>query len=469
MKSEHQTDPATAVTGGHDCTCGGCSAEDLPVDPFVALRVSQGMLLGVDDFHVLAANPRGKHQLHQSWLHGSGVVWGLDVVRTGQYALTVRPGLAVDGLGRDLVLTGSTPVDVKDWLRDNDPDFGKHDCGTRKLHACLVLEFACRTAEPVPVLADPCDVTRRSDQASRVIETATVRLVAGECEPCRTPYHRLRVLFGLEPPGCDDPAGDEAADARRDVLCRPPSERAAAMAKHARCLASADAAQLCPHPDEGGEVTTPFPVDESDARVVLACVRIKVRDDTGCTTVERIKVDDCCRCVLLPTQTIQDLLAGAAGGFAPTRHEHDHHHHHDDDDHHGHHGPASGEGPRVVAEEVRWDKDGARLLVPVTGELAPGSLRRGVTVTCLGAKGWTSADIESVTYDAGRERIVVDLEEPVQGVVRVVVRGTGPTPVFGLHPIAPLAGIVGGPPVVPSDGRDAVITFADGPRKGEAS
>jgi hypothetical protein len=123
----------------------------------------------------------------------------------------------------------------------------------------------------------------------------------------------------------------------------------------------------------------------------------------------------------------------------------------------------------VHAKEVRWDRDGARLLVPVTRELAPGSLRQGVTITQLGAKGWSSAEIETVSYDAVGGRIVVDLDEPVHGVVRVVVKGTGPKPVYGLDPIAPLAGVVAGPPVAPGDGRDAVITFTGGPRKGEAS
>lgn len=458
MKTEHKIDPATGSAYGSECTCGECSAEDLAVDPFVALRVSQGMLLGVDDFHVLMGNPRGKHMLHQAWLHGSGVVWGLGVKPHGRHELTVRPGLAVDGLGRELVLTGSTTVDIADWLRDNDPDYGVRDCGTRKLRACLVAEFVCRTAEPVPVLADPCDVTRRSDQASRIVETASVRLLPERCHPCRTPYHRLRVLFGLEPVGTDDPAGEEAAEARADVLAHPPSRRPAVMARHLRCLAAADAAELCPDTDEGGEVTTPFPVTEPNARVVLACVTVKVRDDTGCTTVEKVNLDDCCRCVLLPTHTIQDLLAGMATCLAGPKSRH----HHPED-------PGAGEGPRVVAHKVRWEKHGARLVIPVTGELAPGSLRRGVTITSLAAKGWSTADIETVTYDADGTRIVVDLDEPVDGVVRVVVKGTGPTPVFGLHPIAPLAGVVGGPPVAPGDGHDAVITFAEGLRKGEAS
>ena len=121
MKTEHQTDPATAVTGGHDCTCGGCSAEDLPVDPFVALRVSQGMLLGVDDFHVLTGTRAASTCCTRPGCTAQASCGASTVVRTGEYGLTGRPGLALDGLGRDLVLTGSRPVDVKDWLGTTTP------------------------------------------------------------------------------------------------------------------------------------------------------------------------------------------------------------------------------------------------------------------------------------------------------------------------------------------------------------
>ena len=61
---------------GTRCTCGG---DGPPVDPFQALRVAYGMLLGEDDFRVLLGNPRGKQMLHAAWLHGSGVVWGMPV------------------------------------------------------------------------------------------------------------------------------------------------------------------------------------------------------------------------------------------------------------------------------------------------------------------------------------------------------------------------------------------------------
>lgn len=453
-----KTGPGARPATGQDCSCGDCTVEDLPVSAFEALRVSQGMLLGVEDFRVMLGNPRGKHMLHQSWLHGSGVVWGLGVQRHGHYGLTVSPGLAVDGHGREVVLTASQELDVKDWLPGHDPDYGGEGCGTRTIRACLSAEFDCRTAQPVPVLADPCDVTRGSDAPSRVMETARLVLRPGPCAPCRTPYHRVRVLVGLEPAGKDDDAGREGTAARAEVLSLPAAERPAAMLRHLRCLAAADAADLHPAVDENCDSSAPFPEPESAAPIALACVTIEVRDDNGCTTVERVCVDDCCRCVLLPTQTIQELLAGMATCLTDTPRRHD-----------GGREPDSGEGPRVIADEVRWERHGTRLVVPVTKHVAEGSLHQGITVTTLSATGWSAADLGTVSYDPYRHHIVAGLTDPVEGVVRVVVRGTGPTPVFGTEPPAPLAGVLGGPPAGPDGGRDAVITFTRPLEEGEAS
>jgi hypothetical protein len=87
------------------------------------------------------------------------------------------------------------------------------------------------------------------------------------------------------------------------------------------------------------------------------------------------------------------------------------------------------------------------------------SVRRAVAVTSLSARGWVEEDVESVRYDTENTRIVVRMATPPQHpVVRLVVKGTGATPVYGADPVAPLAGVDGGPPGGRHDGHDAVIT-----------
>jgi hypothetical protein len=436
-----------------NCSCGDCTAEDLPVNPFEALRVSQGMLLGEDDFRVMLGNPRGKQMVHSSWLHGSGVVWGMDVRRDGLLDLVVEPGLAIDGQGRELVLSTSQSLDLARWLDEYDNE-EKKQCGTRKVRACLVVEFDCDTAHDVPVLADPCDVGGNRNEPSRILETARVRLLPGRCPARRTGYHRLRVLFGIERAGADDRAGREAEEARDEVLALPAARRPAEMLRRMRCLAAADAADLCAGREEGASAPLPFPVAGPEAAVVLSCVKIRLRDDDGCTTVDRVTVDECCRRALVPTATITDLLAGMATHLAGAIDN----------------CADTEEGPRIRAEDVEWQDDCTRLVLPVDRALAGASLRRrAVSVTSLTEKGWSEQRVESVQYDAEQLLVVVKLDRPVDGLVRVVVTGTGPTPVYGASPAAPLAGVVGGPPVVAQEGHDAVLTLHARSSKGDAS
>src|SRR6185437_3135840 len=323
------------------CSCGNCT--DLPVTPFEALRVSYGMLLGEDDFRVLMGNPRGKQQLHSAWLHGSGVVWGYRVATEapvgGPLQLRVSPGLGLDGLGREVGLSASACLNLADWLRahDNPPD--QDGCGSRTLHACLVAEFDCCLSNPVPALADPCDVNRSHDYESRVTETARIELRPGRCCARRRPYHRVRVLLGLDEVGryshcdwdcdCDeqhepdcgcehdrkDVAGEQGLAARERVAGCPPADRARVLACELRRLAAWDGAELYPAVEPGTDDPTLFPVLEPDAPVVLACLELDLRDADGCTTITDVRIELACRSTLLPTSTVQELVCGLAPGL----------------------------------------------------------------------------------------------------------------------------------------------------------
>ena len=164
------------------CACESCSATDLPVNPFLALRVAYGMLLGEDDFRTLMGNPRGKQMLHAAWLHGCGVVWGyrVSVASEPTLKLKVSTGLAVDGLGRELLADTSWCLDVRQWLTKQH-DAIDQTCRTQTLHACLIARHDCCPTTPVPTLADPCDITRKHDDYSRVAEGVRLELRLGRC------------------------------------------------------------------------------------------------------------------------------------------------------------------------------------------------------------------------------------------------------------------------------------------------
>ena len=436
-----------------DCGCSGSPTgtgsshptdtvcEDLPNTPFVGLRAVSGMLLGEDDFRVLIGNPRGKLMLHQGWLHGRGVVWGFGPEREGNQ-LRVPPGLAVDGVGRELLLTSSWCVDLdawaEHWLDEHDV---KRSCEDETIEAWVVVELGCCLDRPVPALSDPCDVTRRHDDWSRVLETARIRIV-DEPPPEPHTYHRVRVLLGLEPVGADDPAGEEAAAVAAEVAAADSDERAATLLRGFRRLAARDEIELAPARREGDADLPLAPVLEEDAAVLLARLRITVGEDHGCLTVREVDVDPLVRPVLLPTRTIQELVCGLAPGLI------------------GVDSTADAGGPRLVRDSVEWTSDSTRVSFRPTAPIQPGSVEGSIQVTSLDPqRGWADHEIQSVQVAASGTAVHVYLDTgPDYQTVRLVLRGTGPRVLFGVDPPVPFAGVEGGPPAGPDDGHDAVVT-----------
>lgn len=425
------------------CGCEGCRSGDLPVNPAVALRATYGMLLGEQEFRDLMGNPRGKQMLHNAWLHGSGVIWGFGVVRDGDHDLRIAPGLALDGLGRELFHEATTCLDLTQTVRTAAPESG---CDKTTTY-CLVAEFDSCLSDPRPTLADPCDVTRTHDDWSRVVERVRFELRPGPC-PARPfcGYPRLQILLGLVPHDASD-AGREAVEARALVLAATAADRPAELLRQFRRLAALDCVDRAPAREAGDCVSTLFPATDDGCAVVLACVEIDVRYRDGCPELADLRIDPTCRTALLPTCAIQDLLCAAApvllGDLAVVDGP----------------GPA---GPQVDGPRITLDR-GTRLTLPVTAPLAPASLRgNSVRVTSLsvdGPGGWVVEDLYETRFDEAERAIVVTLaDRPVNDLIRVIVEGTGPRPVMGTSRI-PLAGLVGGPAGTRHDGHDAVWTF----------
>ena len=431
-----QTDAAA-----EPCACESCSATDLPVNPFLALRVAYGMLLGEDDFRTLMGNPRGKQMLHAAWLHGCGVVWGYRVSVDGERTLKVSPGLAVDGLGRELLADASLCLDVRQWLTTQHAAIDE-TCRTQTLHACLVARHDCCPTTPVPTLADPCDITRKHDDYSRVVEGVRLELRLGRCPVRPRPYHRVRVLLGLDDVGSDDPAGEEAATALRSVLGRRPDGRPAALLREFRRMASEDAADLVPASKPGENWPTLFPMLDTEPGVVLAGVEIDLLDRDGCSEITGVRPDCGARVTLLPSSAVQELTCAVSPALLSQD------------------ATADAGGPRVIPE-VEWNEDATMLSFWVTTPVVHGSLsRRAVQLTSLAERGWSEEDIDSVHYDESELRVTLTLAAPpANELVRLMVRGTGSAPVFGRDPRVPLAGLVGGPPGDANDGHDAVLTL----------
>lgn len=457
-------DPAVFV-GRDEVGACRCPDETPPEDPFLALRVTFGMLLGEEDFRVLMGNPRGKQMLHNAWLHGAGVVWGLGLThRESEGLLEIAAGLALDARGRELRHETASCLVLEDWVaawtESHPPDPGAK--GRSTATGWVVARARSCLDRPVPAVADPCDVTRRHDDYSRVVETVHLEVV-DEPPPCRHAYPRVRALLGVlcPVPGCppvtcersDCPgagAGDlcehiagEVDAARLAVTQAEPDDRSCRLLEKVRLLAARDSLVLVPERVEGRPGWPAFPRTEENSGVVLARFDVPLDECARYGGHGGVRVDHSVRTVLLPTSTVQDLTCALAPGLlgVATR-------------------PDAG-GPRLRRDTVDWSRANTRLQFKVTAPIAEGSQERGVQIASLAddGTGWSTSDIDRISLGYDPRTVIVDLNgPPAFPTVRVVIRGTGPTPMFGADPHVPFAGVEGGPSGTADDGFDAVIT-----------
>lgn len=483
---------------GGGAAAGGAGGALLPVSPFYAPRYHFGMLLGVDDFETEQAYHRGKGRLHNAWLHGEGVVWGLRVdLDADRGEISVRPGLALDAAGRELHLDAAACVNVGLWYQahKDDPEMQAvcqlQPDGTVLLSAHVVARFSVCAARPVPSIAEPCAEGGGGEVAcSRAQETVELLLVPGAAPAAYDLYPRLRLLFGLDPareaadeqPPAWDPDGARAERAR--ILALPAADQAAEFLAAFRRFAALDEMELAPAAtDDGG--ATAFPADD-DTRVLLAEVAsivLKPGAIDGAMVLDSAVVDNTVRPSHVATRTIQELLCGTrcacdAAAPAPAPEEPGEVE-----------APGELEEPGEAEEPVGEPGDGPEAEESLIGErdradagaprIDPASVRLGGERVSLTATqplsrasvqpdafsisaydlrdGWHPVEIRETRVERNRRTVHLELATGFGGnLVRVIARGTGPRPLLGTT-LLPLAGAAGGPAGTEDDGHDFVI------------
>lgn len=150
-------------------------------DPPTRNNYFAGKLLTAADFQVEQDYHIGHRRSHNRQLHGAGVVSGLRVFMVDSTRIRVEPGMAIDCLGREILVPDPAEVDLQ---------------GSGKV-VILTIAYAERLAEPVPVPGpggeDMLD--------SRVIETFEL-LVRPEAEAGASHPKRRRTWL---PCGQDHP------------------------------------------------------------------------------------------------------------------------------------------------------------------------------------------------------------------------------------------------------------------------
>jgi hypothetical protein len=413
--------------------------KDGALSPFYALSYHFGMLLGVDDFATEQAYHRGKMRLHNAWLHRAGVVWGFNVLLDKAHGeIRVTPGLALDAAGRELHLDADACVNVGEWFLAHQGDQGFAPAAIDngfQFDAHVEIRYKSCLTRQVPALLEPCDGASAGTAYSRVFETVDIRLAPNKAPAAAAPpYHRLRVLFGLEPPVL--PADQDVAKQRADILALSGEQQASAYVQALRKLAALDGIDLQPFKNADGEsLSYPGSGDEPIVLADIANITITRSSETDPFQLTGGDVDVTVRPSLVATAAIQELLCGPefrnVGAVGATI------------------------GPRVVSAavsdtEIRFELD---------KDVEPQSIAADSIAVNTFAGGGSWQDVSFMTTLTS-DPPAITLQQlkpalPAGSLVRLVVRGTGPKPVLGTN-LAPLAGAAGGPDPLPHDGLDFV-------------
>lgn len=120
--------PERPTKGQGCCGCSGCE----PCDGLTCLcrpRFFDGQLVTAADFGRLDQYLVAKDRLHNRYLHGVGVVCGLEAVcNTCDDTVTVRRGYALGPCGEDIVVCADTRVDVAALVKEHRRSVSRVDC-----------------------------------------------------------------------------------------------------------------------------------------------------------------------------------------------------------------------------------------------------------------------------------------------------------------------------------------------------
>src|SRR5262249_40073332 len=120
---------------------------------------------------------------------------------------------------------------------------------------------------PVPAIVEPCAGVENDTAYSRVFETIELLLRPGLAPAKDRAYHRLRVLFALEP---DSAPYADVQVARLAIMALPPEQQRTAYLDALRRFAAFDEIDLAPQAATASEPDSIFPEDPTE--VVLANV-----------------------------------------------------------------------------------------------------------------------------------------------------------------------------------------------------
>lgn len=134
--------------------------------PFERNKYFYGKLLSVDDFETEQKYMNNKRRMGNRFLHGCGVISGLNVVQVDDRTFSLEAGLALDYAGREIVV--ERPVTKKLTEIEGFDSYTEEDEERSSLYLCI--EYEEREKEPVYNVAGDIRASLRDGEFNKVAE-----------------------------------------------------------------------------------------------------------------------------------------------------------------------------------------------------------------------------------------------------------------------------------------------------------
>ncbi|HCG78994.1 MAG TPA: hypothetical protein DE015_07260 [Oceanospirillales bacterium] len=250
--------------------------DDQLAEPLRRVSYEAGMMLGLEATRDEQAYHRRRLTRHQYWLQGFGTLAGLNVTMTPEthpdanddvsVRLHVSPGVAIDGLGREVMLHEAYCIDLKQWVEAQSEAhlLEGYDGGPEVLWLKVCIRHKDCAIARQPVLARKLNLSTDAVQPARTADSVQLELIPERLPPEDDRYH---------PWSSHEPVSDampplssiETQTLQAATATSPEAE--AQLKMHARLL----------HALDGSGLSTTNLTDELDAgaRLLLARIRIE--------------------------------------------------------------------------------------------------------------------------------------------------------------------------------------------------
>lgn len=177
--------------------------------PLERVNYEAGMLLGLEATRAEQTYHRQRVNRLQYWFQGAGTLLGLLVkmVPPNSFAdeddqsirLVVSPGIAIDGLGRELLSYEPYCVNLRDWLRLQDNNFLNSGLTADKknIQLCVTVRYQAASSGLQPVMMRKVNAGIDPIQPSRARDGILLEIIAGA--PDKIPESFYRAGLKMKP------------------------------------------------------------------------------------------------------------------------------------------------------------------------------------------------------------------------------------------------------------------------------